>query len=91
MNDALIDEVDVELDAGETKTVSTTYEIGEDGEYHIEAGDVSLTFTVEEVTTDSGLIAALILSIIALLVFVWMGMQSDEKTPDDPEENDEED
>jgi len=60
----------------------------------LEAEDASITFTVEEeeeVTTDSWLIAALILSIIALLVFVWMGMQSDEKTPDDPEENDEED
>ncbi len=58
----------------------------------MEAEDASITFTVEEeeeVTTGSWLLAALILSIIALLVFVWMGMQSDEKTVDDPEENDE--
>lgn len=50
----------------------------------MKAEGVSLTFTVEEVTTDSWLVVALILSIIALLLFVWMGMQSDEKTVDKP-------
>ncbi len=84
----------VTVEAGETETISTSYEIGEDGEYHIEAEDASITFTVEEeeeVPTDGWLVVALILSIIALLVFVWMGMQSDEKTVDDPEEEEEDD
>ncbi len=87
MNHALIDEVDVELEAGETKTVSTTYEIEEAGDYHIEAEGFTRIIDVEEVTTDGWLIAALILSIIALLVFVWMGMESDGKTVDAPEED----
>ncbi len=68
----------VTIEAGETEMVSTIYEIEEDGEYHIEAEDVGITFTVEEeeeVTTDSWLVVALILSIIALLVFVWKGMR----------------
>jgi|GEM_PF-2307197 len=99
VNDALIDEVDVELEAGETETVSTSYEVEEEGEYDIEAEDMSITFTVEEVTTDGWLIVAIVLSVIALIVFVWMGMRSDEKTSDkntprkdnEEEENDEED
>ncbi len=48
VNDALIDEVDVELEAGETETVSTTYEIEEAGEYHMEAEGLTLTIDVED-------------------------------------------
>ncbi len=75
MNDAFIDEVDVELDPGETETVTATYEIEEAGEHELKVEGMSTTFTVEEDTPDVWLISAIIVSFILLIIFVWKGIQ----------------
>jgi len=95
VNHSLIDEVDVELEAGETKTVSTTYEIQEAGEYHIGAEEESTTFTVEEdeEKTSNWLLVVLILLIMAIIVFVWKRSGGDgipDESDGQEEEKDEE-